>query len=283
MMNIGIVTNQFKDIDFEVTKEVVQFFNYHNITPVIDRDIDRLDCEYEVYEDYSVFSTIDYVVVIGGDGTLLGIAAKCAEYDIPILAINLGTLGYLANVEKDEIFVALEKFMKKDFKLDKRTMIEAIVESDETKTTNIALNDFVITKGLLSKIVCLDIYVNGDKLGLFRGDGLIISTPTGSTAYNLSAGGPILIPRSKAVAITPICSQTPFFPIVLSDYNEIQIEVTYRSATDVALSCDGAVVNYLQNYDRITIRNSEREVSLVKVFPKSHFDIFSKKYFHNYS
>ncbi len=282
-MNIAIVTNHFKDDNFEVTKCVVSILNKHNIVPYIEKEIESNEVQYKIFEDFSFFDEIDYLIAIGGDGTLLGISNKCAEHNIPILAINLGTLGYLANVEKDEIEVGLEKFVNKDFTIDKRTMLEATFNGKDTKVSSTALNDFVITKGLHSKIVCLDVYVNNDRIGLIRGDGLIVSTPTGSTAYNLSAGGPILEPSSNAIAVTPICSQTPFFPIVISDDDEIRLEVTYRSAADVALACDGDIVDYIQNYDQITIRKSKREVRLIKVFEKSHFDIFSKKYYHDYN
>lgn len=278
-MKIGIVTNVYKDEKFIVSRCVVKFLNDNNIEPIIDVDIKDDTLKYNTFESLSRLKTCNYAIVIGGDGTLLNISAKCAKYDVPILAINLGTLGYLANVEREEIIEALTRLIDNNFIVDKRMMIET--RTSDGKYSR-ALNDFVVTKGMYSRVVCLEVSINGNALGLIRGDGLIISTPTGSTAYNLSAGGPILESNSNTIVITPICPQTPSFPIVISADEEIQIKVTYRSASDVALVCDGEIVNYVKNNEEIIINKSDRCIKLVKVFNKSNFEVFNKKYFHEF-
>ncbi len=281
-MRIGLVTNKFKDTDYSFTKSVIEYLNKKNTTPIIHFNHEFKDCDYIVSEGQNFFDEIDYLISMGGDGTLLTVSYCCAKRDIPILVVNLGTLGYLANVERDEVFDAIDKLIEMDFDIDERSMLEASYSAQSETIKQLALNDLVVTKGLMSKVVHLDVNISGVDLGIIRGDGIIISTPTGSTAYNISAGGPILEPTSNTVVITPICSQTPSFPIVISADDEVTIKVTYRSASDVALASDGELVKYIKNGDQIKIKKAQETVKLIKTFDKSYFEMFQKKYFHDY-
>ncbi len=281
-MRIGLVSNKFKDDDYTFTESVIQYLNKQGISPVnhFSHIFDK--CQYTILEGQSFFDEIDYLICMGGDGTLLTVSYCCAKRDIPILMVNLGTLGYLANVERDEVFEAIDRLISKNFTIDERTMLEASYTSQSEVIKQLALNDMVVTKGLMSKIVHLDVNIAGVDLGTIRGDGIILATPTGSTAYNISAGGPILEPTSNTVVITPICSQTPSFPIVISADDEVTIKVTYRSTSDVALASDGEIVKYIKNGDEIKIRKAPETVKLIKTFDKSYFEVFNKKYFHDY-
>ncbi len=281
-MRIGLVSNKFKDVDYSFTKSVIKYLNEKGIEPVVHFEIECSEVKFSTIIGQDFFEQIDCLIVMGGDGTLLKVSYCCSKQDIPILAVNLGTLGYLANVERDEVFEGIDRLLSGNYVIDERMMLEGSYRNQSNIFTQLALNDFVVTKGLMSKVVFLDVTINENHLGLIRGDGIIISTPTGSTAYNLSAGGPILEPSSNTFVVTPICSQTASFPIVISADDELKIKVTYRSASDIALACDGEIVKYINNNDEITIKKAKETVKLIKPFKKSHYEVFQKKYFHDY-
>ncbi len=280
-MIIGLVSNKYKDVDYSFTKSVMKYLNEKGIEPVVHFEIDS-DDKYTTILGQDFFEKIECLIVMGGDGTLLKVSYCCAKQNIPIMAVNLGTLGYLANVEREEVYEGIDRLLAGNFIVDERMMLEGSYRSQSNIFTQLALNDLVVTKGLMSKVVYLDITINDNHLGLIRGDGIIVATPTGSTAYNLSAGGPILEPSSNTIVVTPICSQTASFPIVISADDVLKIKVTYRSASDVALACDGEIVKYISNNDEITIKKAKETVKLIKPFKKSHFEVFQKKYFHDY-
>lgn len=280
-MIIGIYPNKYKDKKYIYTRRIIKYLNSKNITPISSVRLGgNVDYTYHEYEN--MIEEIDYLIVLGGDGTLLGVSSDCSRLEIPVLLINLGTLGYLANVEKNEMFSAIDKLIENDFTIDARIMLESNYYSDVEAIKSICLNEFVITKGLESKLVSVEVYVSDKMMGLIRGDGVIISTPTGSTGYNITAGGPILSPSSDTLVITPICPQTPSFPVVISGDEEVKVKVTYRSASDVALVSDGKIVRYIQNDEEIIIRKSKKHVKLIRIFDKNHFEVFQSKYFHNY-
>ncbi len=281
-MNIGIISNRYKDENYNVTKIIMKNLNDKNIKPIIPVDINEEGIDYLVCDFDEFFQKIDCLIAVGGDGTLIKVSLDCAKNDVPVLLVNLGTLGYLANVEVSEIDEAIDRLTAGNFSIDERLMIKTSINNDDFRVRTIALNDVTVSKGIMSKIITVDVSVNGNKIGAMRGDGLIISTPTGSTAYNLSAGGPILEPHSNTLALTPVCPQNPFFPLVISADEIISISVTVRSNGDIALISDGNIVEQIKNNDIITIKKAKESLKLIKVFDKSHFEIFSKKYFHKY-
>lgn len=276
-MNIGIIVNQYKDKNYEVTHNIIKYLNEKKIIPFTTFRVSATDIMYKFVSEDEIYKEINFMIVVGGDGTLLSVSYPCAKNEIPILAINMGTLGYLANVEKDEIYEALDKLLKDEYTIDERIMIESSFYKDEKKIKKVALNDFVVTKGINSKVVSLDVTINNNHLGIIRGDGLIVSTPTGSTAYNLTAMGPVLDPRADVLVVTPICPQTYSKPIVIASDEEVYIKVSYRSVEDVALSCDGQVVKYIENDETIVIKKSAEKVKLIKIYDKSFYDVFRTK------
>jgi NAD+ kinase len=220
----------------------------------------------------------DLIVVLGGDGTLLSIATLVERPDVPVLGVNLGGLGFITEVAVDELELVLEKALAGDLVVEKRMTLEIKVEtqSGETKRFRV-LNDGVITKGARSRIIDLETYVGEEYLCTYRADGLIISTPTGSTAYSLSAGGPILHPALGAIVLSPICPHTlTNRPIVVS--NRSVIRVTLRSAVNtVIFSPDGMEGVLLRNGDRIEARDYGVPVSLARAPFRSYFDILRNK------
>jgi NAD+ kinase len=215
---------------------------------------------------------VDLLVVLGGDGTLLSMARAVGDLGVPILGVNLGGLGFLTATPLDEMMAAVEALVSGQMAIEERMMLAARVRRrGEWLPTNIALNDVVILKSAMSRIVNLSVSVEGRHATAYRADGLIISTPTGSTAYSLSAGGPILFPLMDAVVLTPVCSHTlTNRPIVLPGHD--RIEVILRSAQQVMLTLDGQVGVELEEDDAVEIRQAAARIRLAR-FP--HKDFFS--------
>jgi NAD+ kinase len=232
----------------------------------------------EASVDPASAASADLCVVLGGDGTLLAAARLMAERQLPIFAINHGALGFLTEVTLKEMYSALERVIGGDFIADRRMMMQISIERGSTVVASYqALNDAVINKGTLSRIIELEARVNGQYVSRFRSDGLILSTPTGSTAYNLSAGGPIIYPSMMAIVMTPICSHTlTNRPIVLPP--DVRIELALHSTQDeVHVTVDGQVGLKLESEDRVIVEKSSRVVELIVPPGKAYFDVLRGK------
>ena len=217
---------------------------------------------------------VELVVVLGGDGTLLSIAHLAAQRDVPVLGINMGDLGFLTEVPLDEMYLTLDTFLGGDEKIvSPRRMLE-------TKTKDnvyYCLNDVVINKGALSRMIQCKIWINEKEVTTFRSDGLIISTPTGSTAYSLSAGGPIIQPLIPAIIIAPICPHTlSFRPMVISDSSMIKIRLL-TEGEEVYLTLDGQRGNPLVKNDEVEIKRSDFELRLISSPKRNYFDLLQEK------
>jgi NAD+ kinase len=220
----------------------------------------------------------DLAVVVGGDGTLLAAARALGDHQIPILAINYGSLGFLTEVTLEQMYPALENVLGGHFVTDRRMMMDVTVQQGATFVAEYrALNDAVINKGTLARIIEIEARVDGHYVSSFRADGIIVCTPTGSTAYNLSAGGPITFPTMSAMMVTPICSHTlTNRPIVLP--GDVLIEMTLKSLQEeVHLTVDGQVGSPLNQGDRISVRKSKHNVQLIAPGDKNYFDVLRGK------
>jgi NAD+ kinase len=223
-------------------------------------------------------SAADLAVVVGGDGTLLAAARFLGDRQIPIVAINHGGLGFLTEVTLDEMYPALERVLAGQFVIEHRMMMDIhVLRSNKRLAEYRALNDVVINKGTLSRMIDLDASVDGQYVSRFRADGLIVATPTGSTAYNISAGGPIIFPTMGAMIVTPICSHTlTNRPIVLPE--DVKVEITLRSAQDdVYVTVDGQVGLKLEMDDHLVVQKSNVAVKLVAPADKNYFDVLRGK------
>jgi NAD+ kinase len=223
-------------------------------------------------------STADLAVVVGGDGTLLAAARLLGNRQVPIVAINHGGLGFLTEVTLEEMYGALERVLAGEFVTELRMMMDVRVSRAGRQIADCrALNDVVINKGTVSRMIELDASVDGQHVSRFRSDGLIVSTPTGSTAYNISAGGPIIYPTMGAMIMTPICSHTlTNRPIVLPE--SVKIEITLRSAQDdVYVTVDGQVGIKLETEDQLFVEKSQVAVQLVAPADKNYFDVLRGK------
>ncbi|TMB68916.1 MAG: NAD(+) kinase [Deltaproteobacteria bacterium] len=220
----------------------------------------------------------DLIISLGGDGTLLNIAPLVERPDVPILGVNLGGLGFITEVAVDELESVLAKTLEGDYEVEKRMTLEVRVNTKNGKLRKFrVLNDAVIAKGARSRIIDLETYVGDDYLCTYRADGLIISTPTGSTAYSLAAGGPILEPALGAIILSPICPHTlTNRPIVVP--NKSTIQVTLRSFGDtVILIPDGQPGVRLNNGDQVEARDFGLPVSLIKLPSRSYYEILRNK------
>jgi NAD+ kinase len=223
--------------------------------------------------------SLDWVVVLGGDGTLLGAARKVGKYGVPILGVNLGSLGFLTCISLQRLYPAIEMLLNNDLEVEHRSTLEIRVIRDDTEVCRFeTLNDAVINKAALARIIDLDVFINDEFLTTFRADGLIIATPTGSTAYNLAAGGPILYPTMSNVIITPIC---PFTltnrPIILPDSETVSILMGNESEERVIMTFDGQVGFDLQYGDKVVIRKSKAGIKLFKSPDQKYFELLRRK------
>jgi NAD+ kinase len=235
-------------------------------------------CSVEVVDEDQLAQTADLILVLGGDGTMIATARMMGAAAVPVLGINYGGLGYLAEFRIEELFAALESILAHDYKLERRLMLEVeLRRGQELVTHNRVLNDVVVNKSALARIIQIETHLNGQFVNSFRADGLIVSTPTGSTAYNLSAGGPIIYPSMNAVVITPIC---PFTlsnrPIVVPDDSLIEVRLLTEKE-EVALTLDGQVGFPLQVGDHLSIRKSATPFNLVQPTNRNYFDVLRDK------
>ena len=222
---------------------------------------------------------MDSLVVLGGDGTLLGAARTVGQYGIPILGVNIGGLGFLTEIPLKRLYPAVEMMLQGRLEVESRLMLETRVLRDKSEICRFpVLNDVVINKGALARIIDLDVHINDQFLTTFRSDGLIISTPTGSTAYNLSAGGPILYPTLTNFVVTPIC---PFSltnrPIILPDSDIVSIGMGKESEEEVSLTFDGQVGFDFSYGDRVVIHKSKNKIKLIKSPDQTYFEILRAK------
>jgi len=220
---------------------------------------------------------VDLLIILGGDGTLLSMARAVGDLGVPLLGVNLGGLGFLTATTLDEMFPALETYLEGRMAIEERMLLSArVVRNGQTVCEHAALNDVVITKSAMSRIIDLSVSVDGRHATAYRADGLIISTPTGSTAYSLSAGGPILFPTMDAVVLTPICSHTlTNRPIVVPGTD--RIEVTLLADQEVMATMDGQVGVGLREGDTVEVCKAAARIRLVRFPQKDFFSVLRTK------
>jgi NAD+ kinase len=221
---------------------------------------------------------LDLVVVVGGDGTLLSATRALAGRDIPVLAVNLGSLGFLTSITLDQMYPMLERVLTGRFEEERRRMLQVSVNrDDETVETYHPLNDVVINKAAIARILDFEVLVDGQDMSTYKADGLILSTPTGSTAYSLAAGGPVIYPAVHALLITPICSHTlNHRPLVLPDHSTVEV-VVHSGGESVHLTADGQLGMPLHHGDRVVCRRSPRTLRLIRPQSTGYFEILRNK------
>jgi len=236
------------------------------------------DSDYPVMDRANLANRCDLAIVVGGDGTLLNAARSLAEHGIAVLGVNLGRLGFLVDVSPEDMTRQLELILGGDFIEEQRTLLHATASRNgEFLNESAALNDVIVHKQDIARMIELDTYIDGHFLNTNRSDGLIVATPTGSTAYALSGGGPILHPRLDAITLVPICPHTlSNRPIVLHDDSVIEI-IIHEGTLEATVSCDGQVSQPLQPGDHITIRKHDHTLRLLHPPGHDYFAVLRKK------
>ena len=281
---IGVVVKSHQPDALETLCRLTVWLNARGIKLVGGSEIEReqiehqTGCVIEVRDQEKLAGDVDLMLVLGGDGTMIATARTIGDNEVPVIGVNYGGLGYLAEFRIEELFSALEAILEGHYKVERRVMLSVeLRRGEEIVTKNRVLNDVVITKSALARIIEIEAYLNDQFVNLFRADGLIVATPTGSTAYNLSAGGPVIYPSMNAIVITPIC---PFTlsnrPIVVPDDSVIEVRLMTEKE-DVALTLDGQVGFPLQASDRAVIRKSDTTFNLVQPANRNYFDVLRDK------
>ena len=281
MLQLAVFPNMSKRRAGEIVERIFNYYRNKNVRLVMPATEARqfrkeeygLPCVERVH--------IDMALSIGGDGTLLGVCRRFREQGIPVCGINLGTLGFLADIEPQELESRLGKILVGDYIVEHRLLLSGYIRNElGEKFVGNAINDVVISKGGGARMLKLSTYVNNTHLMDYKADGVIISSPTGSTAYSLSAGGPILNPTIRAVLLTPICPHTfQMRPLVVSEDDEICIKIAPNR--DLMVTLDGQESVQIQPNDEVVVRKSQSSAQIVKFSDKNYYDVLKAKMWSN--
>ena len=281
MLQLAVFPNMSKRRAGEIVERIFNYYRNKNVRLVMPATEARqfrkeeygLPCVERVH--------IDMALSIGGDGTLLGVCRRFREQGIPVCGINLGTLGFLADIEPQELESRLGKILVGDYIVEHRLLLSGYIRNElGERFVGNAINDIVISKGGGARMLKLSTYVNNTHLMDYKADGVIISSPTGSTAYSLSAGGPILNPTIRAVLLTPICPHTfQMRPLVVSEDDEIRIKIAANR--DLMVTLDGQEIVQIQPNDEVVVRKSQASAQIVKFADKNYYDVLKAKMWSN--
>jgi len=284
MKQIILTPNPYRDKNFQTVRAAMKVLKEAGMEP-------RLCLPFEVDRNYELpkdlrFHKLDrelqnaeLVICFGGDGTILHMAKAATRKNVPILGVNIGTMGFMAELESTELD-QLARLAKDDYTLDKRMMLDVVVQRErDIIFHDIGLNDVVITKGAIARIAHLAVKCDGVEAMQCGGDGIIVATPTGSTAYSLSAGGPIVEPEASNILITPICAHDVMSRcIVASDKRVITVELVHNARRNAYLSVDGGKALRLNLGDVVTVRKSNLETKLIRLKDRSFYDVVNMKF-----
>ena len=283
MKKFALLTNYSKDKRLVYTRMIKTYITENGGSYWIPRYISEPDKDGDQRYDFSDMpGDIECVLVLGGDGTLLQAARELLQRHIPLLGINLGTLGFLTSAEKSELPKCLDSVLDDSCSIDERMMLEGVAyHGSEKIQMNIALNDVIIARAGFSRLVELKIYVNGELLSIYNADGIIVSTPTGSTGYSLSAGGPIIFPQTDVIVITPICPHSlQARSLVVSGEDRIMIEIGRRRKTqkeEAMVTFGGRSAQELETGDRIEIYKAQETTQLIRLKGRSFYQVLQNK------
>jgi NAD+ kinase len=277
---VGIISRPRREDIARVVPPLIEWLRAHGVEVVCDSEtgecIGPLTGQTRKREELPAHS--DLLIVLGGDGTLLSAARLAAARQVPILAVNLGGMGFLTTVPQEELYQILEEIFSEKHRVSERVLLEArIVRDGAVIRRQIALNDAVLNKAALARIMDVVLRVDGEYVTTYKADGLILSTPTGSTAYSLAAGGPIVYPTVESFVVTPICPHTlTNRPLVIPDTAKIEIDFQSEDAA-VFLTLDGQIGIELARGDHIVVRKAQEKLRLVRPAKKTYFEILRSK------
>lgn len=280
---IGIWGNTEKPAFWDVLPRIAQWaekreLNLFLTTRIMAKAVDNLEFDYSIIESADDFKQLDFILSLGGDGTLLALARAVGDRETPILGIHLGELGFLAEVTTDDMFEKLDRVASGDYEILERMVLECTVQHGEASQLFNALNDITIDRGSSHRLINCVLTANGNHVAHYKADGIIVSTPTGSTAYSLSAGGPIVMPSLDAMVVTPICPHTlTLRPIVMPDDKTIEITFPDNQSGGLGLAVDGQVQESLELHAKVSIRKASYKTQMIIFSDTNYFGVLSKK------
>jgi NAD+ kinase len=278
LRSCGIITKRNKPEALSLTRDVVGWLSARGVKVLVEKEVAEQIGHPDHIDRDGIPSRADLLIVLGGDGTLLSVARLSGVESIPVLGINLGGLGFLTEISKEETFPVLEKIIAGDFETEQRLMLKAtILRQGEIIGESTVLNDIVINKGVLARIIDMETYIDGAYLTTFKADGLILATPTGSTAYSLAAGGPIVYPSLNSIIVNPICPHTiTNRPLVVHDTATVKI-ILKTANQNVHITLDGQVGMPLQGGDVVEAHKAPGHIQLIRSPYKTYFELLRTK------
>ncbi len=283
MRRFVILTNYAKDTYLHYTQMIRNYLELHGahcwVPPYVHSDTIGISSHYDLS---GIPDDVECALSLGGDGTLLQAARDLLSHRIPILGINLGTLGFLTSVESSELPHCLESLLRDEYNVDIRSMLLGrILRGDRVIFEDVALNDIVAARAGQSRMVDLEIYVNDELMSAYSADGVIVSTPTGATGYNLSAGGPVIYPQADVIVITPICPHSlQTRSVVISGHDQVELVIRpsrHMPVCEAMATFDGKVACDLDYADRIMIEPAQEKIQLIKLKDRSFYQLLRNK------
>ena len=282
MNKFYVIANSQKDMDFAMADKISEYIIAKGGTCVCQkRDIGKEGIKYNSADASLIPEGTECVIVLGGDGTLIQAARDLSSINVPVFGINIGTLGYLTEIDMEQAFPAIDRIMADEYNIDTRMILRGrVYRGDDKLYSDIALNDIVINRMGSLKIINFDIFVNGEYLITYPADGLSVSTPTGSTAYNLSAGGPIVRPQTDCIVMTPVCPHVLNKSSVIfggEDVLEVRMTQSRSGVEERVVTFDGTDYINLISGDRIVISRSDTRASLIRIGKHNFLQILRNK------
>ncbi len=278
MKKILIIPNVNRDPELTYTKTTVECLKECELFAPLSIAT-QLDSSVSPLKGDDLYKNVDMAIALGGDGTLLSVAREAAVYDLPVLGINLGHLGFLSEIERQDIKESLLKLKQGEFTLEKRMMLKATLKSAKGKVLTFhALNDIIVSRYLRSGLINVDLYIDNQFVDDYKADGMIVATPTGSTAYSMSAGGPILDPTLESFVITPICPHKLYTKsIVVPDTKEITMTISNQNPRPAFVNFDGLGDEVISQGDVLTVTRSDYTARLIKINGNRFYSILRHK------
>ena len=280
-MKFAVIVNLSKDKAITCADKIIKMLTENNCKILMTSECKKYFPEKEItfYDDIKeLFNECDFAVTVGGDGTIIHSAKYSAKSNKPLIGVNVGRLGFVAGVEQDNISELL-RIIKGDYKIQRRMLLDVTVEhADGEKESYIAVNDANIARGQLSRIIDISVYHNNSKLSTYRADGLLFSTPTGSTAYSLSAGGPVIYPEMDCILMTPVCPHSLISrPVLFDSKSELTVTANCPDNASVLLSIDGEKNIMLKETDVIKIKIASDELKLMILSNQNFYQLLNEK------
>jgi len=280
--SFGIWANTDKPAFWKVLPDIISWAKNKSIdlfiTTRIESQLKDHDFDYQLIESADDFVKLDFILTLGGDGTIFSLARAVGDRGTPILGIHLGELGFLAEVVLEDMFTRLDEVVGGDYNIQKRMVIKCIVNNGTEPQTFYALNDIVVDRGKSHRLLNCELLANDNFVAKYKADGLIVATPTGSTAYSLASGGPIVIPTFGSMVVTPICPHTlTLRPIVFPDDQILEISFPEDGEKDMALAVDGQVNEYLESNAKVVIQKAPYKINMVNFTDSNYFNTLRTK------